>query len=139
MSANVLQLTKNLADAYFTGVFKLVLVTAAPTETQLDTFRYRAELLYVVSATGTYPYAGSAIAVTVGAVDATNNRVGVSFGDSPTWTGVNFTDVVGGWIYKDLGGSAQDELVQYVDFGLTRTVVDGSFGVTFSTPLYINR
>ena len=44
-SANLGRLTKRMADAYFgTGTFKLMLASAAPSESDLDTFGFRSDM-----------------------------------------------------------------------------------------------
>lgn len=138
-SANVLILPKRLADAYFTGTYKLMLVTAAPDETALDTYDFRDDVTGVeVPNSGTYVAGGAAVSCTVGAVDTTNNRVPVTFGNPATWTGTTIS-AVGAWIYKVIGSAATDQLVTFIDFGGTVSSTAGDFDVTILTPLYVNR
>lgn len=137
-SANSLALTKRLADAYFTGVFKMLLVSSAPSEADLDAFDFRNDILNEVAVSGTYAAGGAAVTCSVGAVDAVNNRVAVTFGSPAAWTGATIS-AVGGWIYKVVGTAATDELCHYVDFGGTITSTASTFTVTVSAPLYINR
>lgn len=136
-SANALILTKRLADAYFTGSFKFLLVSSVPSETDLDTFDFRNDITNEVTGTG-YTAGGVAVTVTVGSVDTTNNRTPVTVTDlTPGWTGT--ISAVGGWLYKDTGNAATDQLIGFVDFGATVTSTSGPFNVDFTTPLYINR
>lgn len=137
-SANSLTLTKRLADAYFTGSFKMLLVSSAPSESDLDAFDFRNDIVNEVAASGSYVAGGAAVTCTVGAVDATNNRTPVTFGNPAAFTGATIS-AVGGWIYKAVGTAATDELVSYVDFGGTITSTAGTFTVTLSTPMYVNR
>lgn len=137
-SANSLFLPKRMADAYFSGTFKMLLVSAVPSETELDTFDFRNDVVTEVGASGTYAAGGSTVTCTVGSVDTANNRVAVTFGSPAAWTGATIS-AVGGWIYKSVGTAATDELVTFVDFGGTVTSTAGSFTVTLSTPLYVNR
>jgi hypothetical protein len=137
-SANSLFLPKRMADAYFSGTFKMLLVSAVPTETELDTFDFRNDIVTEVGASGTYAAGGSTVTCSVGAVDTANNRVAVTFGNPAAWTGATIS-AVGAWIYKSVGTAATDELVTFVDFGGTVTSTAGSFTVTLSTPLYVNR
>lgn len=137
-SANSLFLPKRLADAYFTGSFKMLLVSSAPSESDLDTFDFRADIANEVAASGTYATGGAAVTCSVGAVDTANNRVAVTFGNPAAFTSATIS-AVGGWIYKAVGSAATDELVTYVDFGGTITSTAGTFTVTMSTPLYVNR
>lgn len=137
-SANSLFLPKRMADAYFSGTFKMLLVSAVPSETELDTFDFRNDVVTEVGTSGTYATGGSTVTCTVGSVDTTNNRVAVTFGNPAAWTGATIS-AVGGWIYKSVGTAATDELVTFVDFGGTVTSTAGSFTVTLSSPLYVNR
>lgn len=127
-----------MADAYFSGTFKMLLVSAVPSETELDTFDFRNDVVTEVAASGTYATGGATVTCSVGAVDTVNNRVAVTFGNPAAWTGATIS-AVGGWIYKSVGTAATDELVTFVDFGGTVTSTAGSFTVTLSSPLYVNR
>lgn len=137
-SANSLFLPKRLADAYFTGSYKAMLVSSVPSESDLDTFDFRNDVLNEVANSGTYAAGGSTVTCTVSAVDTTNNRVSVTFGNPAAWTGATIS-AAGMWIYKAVGTAATDELVTFVDFGSTITSTAGTFTATISTPLYVNR
>jgi hypothetical protein len=91
-----------------------------------------------VAASGTYATGGAAVSCAVGAVDTTNNRTPVTFGNPTPFTGATIS-AVGMWIYKVIGTGATDELVTFIDFGGTVTSTNGTFTPTVSTPLYINR
>ena len=137
-SNNSLFLPKRLADAYFTGTYKAMLVTNVPTESDLDTFDFRNDIITECGASGTYAAGGSTVTCTVSAVDATNNRVSVTFGNPAAWTGATLS-AQGMWIYKSIGTAATDELVAFVDFSGTIVSTAGTFTATISTPLYVNR
>lgn len=137
-STNSLFLTKRLADTYFTGSYKMMLVTSVPSESDYDTFDFRNDILNEVPNSGTYVSGGSAVTVAVSAVDTTNNRTSVTFGNPAAWTGATIS-AQGGWIYKSVGTAATDELVGFVDFGGTITSTAGTFTATITSPLYINR
>ena len=137
-SANSLTLTKRLADAYFTGTYKMLLVSSVPSEANLDAYDFRDDVVNEVANSGTYAAGGAAVTCTVGAVDTTNNRVAVTFGNPAAWTGATIS-AVGGWIYKVIGSAATDELVAFVDFGGTINSTASTFTVTVSAPLYVNR
>ena len=137
-STNSLFLPKRLADAYFTGTFKAMLVTGVPSESDFDTFDFRADIANECGASGTYASGGSTVSCTVSAVDTTNNRVSVTFGNPAAWTGATLS-AQGMWIYKAVGSAATDELVAFVDFSGTITSTAGTFTATMSTPLYVNR
>lgn len=137
-STNCLTLTKRMADAYFTGTFKFLLVTSVPSESDFDAFDFRNDIANEATGTG-YTSGGVAVTVTVGAVDTTNNRTPVTLTSlAPGWTTSTIT-AVGGWLYKVIGSAATDELVQFVDFGGTISSTANDFNVTFATPLYVNR
>lgn len=137
-SANCLTFTKRLADAYFSGSFKFLLVSSVPSESDLDAFDFRNDIANEITGTG-YTAGGVAVTVTVGAVDATNNRVPVTITNlAPGWSSSTLS-APGGWLYKVIGSAATDELVQFVDFGGTVSSSANDFNVTFATPLYVNR
>ena len=136
-SGNALILTKRMADAYFSGSFKFLLVSSVPSESDLDTFDFRNDITNEVTGTG-YTSGGFAATVTVGSVDTTNDRVAVTITDlTNAWTGSTIS-AVGGWLYKVVGSSATDQLVSFVDFGGTVTSTAGNYSVTFTAPLYVN-
>lgn len=137
-STNSLFLTKRMADAYFTGAYKMLLVTSLPSEADFDGFDFRADIVNEVPNSGTYVAGGSTVTCSVGAVDTTNNRTAVTIGNPAAWTGATIS-ARGGWVYKDVGSAATDELVGFVDFGSTITSTAGTFTVTVDTPLYVNR
>lgn len=137
-SANSLFLPKRMADAYFSGTFKMLLVSAVPSETELDTFDFRNDIVTEVAASGSYATGGATVTCSVGSVDTANNRVAVTFGNPAAFTSATIT-AVGAWIYKSVGTAATDELVTFVDFGGTVTSTAGTFTVTLSAPLYVNR
>lgn len=137
-SANATALTKRLADAYFTGTFKFMLVSAVPSEANLDAWTVRSDVTNEISGAG-YTAGGVAVTLTVGAVDAVNNRVAVTPSNlSPGWTTATLS-AVGGWLYKVVGSAATDELIGFVDFSGTVTSTASNYNVTFTDPLYITR
>ena len=136
-SGNALILTKRMADAYFSGSFKFLLVSSVPSESDLDTFDFRNDISNEVTGTG-YTSGGVAATVTVGSVDTTNDRTPVTITDlTNAWTGSTIT-AVGGWLYKVVGSAATDQLVAFVDFGGTVTSTAGNYSVTFTAPIYVN-
>jgi len=137
-STNSLFLPKRLADAYFTGTYKALLVSSLPSESDFDTFDFRSDIANEVAASGTYATGGAAVTCTVGSVDTTNNRVAVTFGNPAPFTSATIT-ARGAWIYKVIGSAATDELVTFVDFGADITSTAGTFTATITSPLYINR
>ena len=136
-SGNALILTKRMADAYFTGSFKFLLVSSVPSEANLDAYDFRDDVANEVTGTG-YTSGGVAATVTVGSVDTTNDRTPVTITDlTNAWTGSTIT-AVGGWLYKVVGSAATDQLVAFVDFGGAVTSTAGNFSVAFTTPIYVN-
>ena len=136
-SGNALILTKRMADAYFTGSFKFLLVSSVPSEANFDAYDFRDDVANEVTGTG-YTSGGVAATVTVGSVDTTNDRVAVTITDlTNAWTGSTIS-AVGGWLYKAVGTAGTDELVSFVDFGGTVTSTAGNYSVTFTAPLYVN-
>lgn len=115
-----------------TDSFKAMLVTSSYTPDK-DAHDFRNDVTNEVSGTG-YTAGGQAVTATVAAVDTTNDRVDVTFGNL-TWSTASFT-ARGLVIYKARGGaSSADEIIAYVDFGSDKTASGGDFDVTFSSPL----
>lgn len=138
-SANSLFLPKRLADAYFgAGAFKMLLVSSVPSETDIDTWDFRNDVSNEVTGSG-YTAGGFSVTPTVGSVDTVNNRVAVTFSDLSPALATATVSAVGGWIYKDSGSAATDELIAFLDFGGTVSSTGAAFSVDFTTPLYINR
>ncbi len=136
-SSNALILTKRMADAYFTGTFKFLLVSSVPSEGNFDAYDFRDDVANEVTGTG-YTSGGVAATVTVGSVDTTNDRTPVTITDlTNAWTSSTIT-AVGGWLYKVVGSAATDQLVAFVDFGGTVTSTAGNYSVAFTTPIYVN-
>ena len=136
-SGNALILTKRMADAYFTGSFKFLLVSSVPSEANFDAYDFRDDIANEVTGTG-YTSGGVSATVTVGSVDTTNDRTPVTITDlTNAWTGSTIS-AVGGWLYKVVGSSATDQLVSFVDFGGTVTSTAGNYSVIFTAPLYVN-
>ena len=136
-SGNALILTKRMADAYFTGSFKFLLVSSVPSEANFDAYDFRDDVANEVTGTG-YTSGGVSATVTVGSVDTTNDRTPVTITDlTNAWTSSTIS-AVGGWLYKVVGSAATDQLVCFVDFSGTVTSTAGNFSVAFTTPLYVN-
>lgn len=140
-SANFTKLTEYLARGqinFGTGTFKGLLVTALPSEGNLDAWEDRADVANEVAAGGGYATGGFAVSVVV-ALDTTNNRTSLTFScANPTYTGATIS-AVGCIVYLSTGVAANDLLVAVVDFGGTVSSTGGNYTVTFTTPLYINR
>jgi hypothetical protein len=113
-----------------TDTFKVMLVTSAYTPNK-DTHTKRSDVTNEVSGTG-YTAGGAASAVSVAAVDTTNDRVVITFG-AVNWPGATIT-ARGAVYYKSRGGaSSADELIAYDDFGADITATAGTFSLAAST------
>ena len=140
-SANFTNLTLKVANGnvnFGSHSFKALLVNAVPSESNLDTWVNRSDVTSEVGASGSYAAGGASVSCTVGSVDTTNNRTGITFGNPANFTSATIS-AVGAIIYKDSGAAGTDTLITFVDFGGTITSTNGTFSTTFSTPLYINR
>lgn len=139
-SANVSNLPLKVAQAYFTGTWKFMLVTSAPSEADLDSWATRSQVTSEHAASGGYTAGGFNVTIDSVTLDTENNRAVVTFSAAnPTLNNVTLAGVVGGFLYKSLGSAATDELVTFVDYGSAKGVTAGNFTHTFTTPLYINR
>lgn len=114
-----------------TDTFKIMLVTDSYTADE-DTHEDRADVTNEVTGTG-YTTGGGTTTVTVGSVDAANDRVDISFSD------VSFTSstitAAGGVIYKSTGTASTDLLVAFLDFGGNVSSSNGTFTVSVTSPL----
>lgn len=112
-----------------TDSFKVMLVTSSYTPNK-DTHDKRDDVTNEVSGTG-YTAGGTAVTVTVGAVDTTNDRVDITFA-AVSWPTSTIT-ARGAVYYKSRGGaSSADELVLYDDFGGDFVSTAGTFSLAAS-------
>lgn len=115
-----------------TDTFKVMLVTSSYVPNK-DTHEFRSDVTNEVGNSGTYASGGSASVATV-TLDTANDRVDITFA-SVNWTSATIS-AAAAVIYKSRGGAATaDELVAYVDFLGTVSSTNGTFTVTFSSPL----
>ncbi len=139
-SGNFRSLTRNLAlgDINFsTASFKLLLVSTALSEANLDTFDFRNDIVNECPASGTYALGGAACTAAVSAVDTGLNQTTITFTPPSAFT-VATLSAAGAVIYKSVGTAATDNLISYVEFVTVPTVsTAGTFTVTLSTPLII--
>ena len=111
--------------------FKVMLVTSAYTPAKKTDTR-RNNVTNEVTGTG-YTAGGAATTATV-AKDTANDRETITF-SNPSWASSTIT-AAAAVIYKSRGGaSSADELVAYVDFGGNVSSTNGTFTVSFSSPL----
>lgn len=140
-SANFTNLPLKIANGsinFGSDTFKALLVSAVPSESNLDSWIFRSDVTSEVGASGSYATGGASVTCTVGATDTTNNRVPITFGNPANFTSATIS-AVGAIIYDVKGSAATDILVTFVDFGGTVTSTNGTFSTSFNTPLYINR
>lgn len=137
-SANSQFLPKRMADAYFTGAFKTMLVDAVPTDADMDTKQFRSDVTNEVAPSGSYAAGGASVSVVSVVSDPANNRIVVTFSAPAAFTGATIS-AAGRWIYKDKGSAGADELCHFIDFGGMKTSTNGTFTVTVGLPHYINR
>lgn len=138
-SANYSNLPLHLANGainFSTASFKCLLHSSVPSEANLDAWVNRSDVTNEVTGTG-YTAGGTAVTATVSSVDTTNNRVSITF-SNPSWSSSTIT-ALAATVYLNSGTSSTDKLVTMVDFGGSVSSTAGTFTVTFSTPLYINR
>ena len=135
-SANSRFLPKRLADAYFTGTYRFMLVTGIPSEANLDAWDFRNDVTNESTGSG-YTAGGELVTLTVGSVDTTNNRVAVTLTDLTPMLASATVSAVGGWVYKVIGTAATDELVGFVDFSGTVASTAAAYNVDFTAPILI--
>jgi hypothetical protein len=129
---------RNLAKGnvdFDTATLKTILVSAVPSESNLDTWEVLGDVTTQITGTG-YTAGGVAQAYTLDAFDTTNNRQPITLTNlAPGWTSATIS-AVGAIVYID---GATDYLIGFVDFGGTVSVTGGSFNITYTSPLYIGR
>ena len=140
-STNFTNLTRNLALArhnFGSDTLKVILVSSVPSETNFDNWVARSDVTNEVTGTG-YSAGGIAQSYSLDALDTTNNRQPVTLTNITNgWTSATIS-AVGAIICKNSGVASTDYLVSFVDFGGTVTCTNGTFSITYTAPLYINR
>lgn len=120
---------------YDTDTFKVLLVgstyAAIADETKKDSHTKRTDVTNEITGVN-YSTGGATVTATV-TKDTANNRVDVTFAN-PSWPNATIT-ANGAVIYKSTGTASADNLVAYVDFGSAITSTNGTFTVTFTSPL----
>lgn len=141
-SANFSNLTRHLAKAdidFDVATFKVLLVTAIPSEANLDAWVFRSDVVAEVAAGGGYVAGGVAQAFTLDALDTTNNRQPVTYTNlAPGWNPATFA-AIGAIIYQNTGLATTDRLLHLIDFGATVTGAGAGYNLTYTSPFYINR
>ncbi len=141
-SANFTNLAKHIANGTikFDGSvsYKVLLVSAAPSSTDLDSWEFRSSVTTEVTGTA-YTAGGIAQAFTLGSLDTANNRIGITWTNiTDGWSSATLTSTtVGAIIYQNTGAAGTDRLVQYVEFDAPKTVSSANFSITYNNPLYI--
>lgn len=139
-SRNFTNLADHLARARInlaTGTFKAVIVASIPSEANLDAWDFLNDVSIEIAAGGGYSAGGFAVTPTLGAVDAANNRVPVTYAAAtPTYAASTITGV-GCIVYQVEGTAAASPLLHFIDWNGTITSTNGNFQANFLTPLYI--
>ena len=118
---------RTLVNNFFgSGSYKMLLVSVLPTETEKDSWAFRSSVTNEVTGTG-YVAGGTAVTLTVAAIDNVNNDVEVT-SSAASWANSTIT-AVAGIIYKDTGNAATDNLISLIDFG-TAASTNGTFTAT---------
>lgn len=140
-SANFTNLPRALAKGdidFDTATFKVLLVSAVPSEANLDAWANRSDVTSEISGTG-YTAGGIAQAFTLDALDTANNRQSVTYTNiNNGWTSSTLS-AVGAIIYKNSGTASTDILLHFIDFGGTVSSTNGNYSITYSAPFYLNR
>ena len=110
--------------------FKAMLVTSAYAPV-VDTDDFRNDVTNEVIGTG-YVAGGDDIGCTL-TLDTINDKAVVTF-DDVEWPTSTIT-ARGAVIYQNVGSSATDRLVGYIDFGADKSSVGGTFTLTVTAPL----
>lgn len=140
-SRNFSNLARVLATAgvnFESDTFKVMIVNAVPSESQLDTWVSRADVTSEIAATGGYSAGGFPVTVTLGTLDAVNDRVSVTVAAADPVYATSTISGVGCVLYKSTGTAASDLLIGFVDWLGTVSSIDGPFRVVFSNPMYID-
>lgn len=124
---------------FTSDTLKVLLVSAAPSEANLDAWANRSDITGIeVTGTG-YSAGGIAQPYTLNALDTALNRQTITLTNIVDgWTGATIS-AVGAIVYKNSGSSATDKLITFVDFGGTVAVTGGTFSITYSTDLIVSR
>lgn len=119
---------RTIVNNFFgSGSFKMMLVSVLPGETEKDSWDFRNDVTNEVSGAG-YTAGGTAVTLTVAAVDNANNDVEVTC-SAASWPSATIS-AVAGIVYKDIGTAATDPLIGVIDFGGTISSTAGTFTVT---------
>jgi len=119
---------RTLVNNFFgSGSYKMLLVSVLPTETEKDSWAFRSSVTNEVTGTG-YVAGGTAVTLTVAAIDNVNNDVEVT-SSAASWANSTIT-AVAGIIYKDTGNAATDNLISLIDFGTAASSTNGTFTAT---------
>lgn len=114
------------------GTYNMMLVSVLPGETEKDSWAFRSNVTNEVVGTG-YTAGGTAVTLTVAAIDNVNNDIEVTC-SAAVWNTATIT-AVAGIIYKVIGTAATDQVIAVVDFGGTISSTAGTFTATPSGSL----
>lgn len=141
-SANFTNLPRALAKGdidFDTLSAKVMLVTSALSESNLDTWVNRSDVTNEVANGNGYTTGGIAQAFTLNALDTTNNLQSIAYTDITNgWTAATF-NAAGVIIYKNTGNAATDTLMHYVEFAAALTPVNGNASIDYTSTFNIAR
>lgn len=140
-SANFTCLTQNLAKAdvdFAVDTFKLMLLSAVPSEANLDAWLNLSNVTTEITGTG-YTAGGIACTASVGATDTSGNKTAVTYSVASPAIAAFTGSFVAGIIYKSTGTAANDLLCHMLDFGGTITGTGGALNITFTSTFDISR
>lgn len=127
---NAIKKTLEGSIDYDTDTFYMMLVTSSYSPNK-DTHDFRDDVTNEVANGNGYTTKGQAVTLTVGSIDATNDRVEIGIGNV-TWSTSTIT-AAGAVVYKYRGGAdTADELVCFLDFGGDVASAGGDFQVVTS-------
>jgi len=139
-SANFTHLAEHLVNArvdWAGATFKAILVTAAPSAAQIDTWEYYSDVTTEVT-DADYTAGGYVMTASIGSLDTVNDRLPITYAASnPVATNAAIT-ARGMIIYSEEASAGTSPLLHFVDFGEEKSTTDGEWNLSVDTPFYLN-
>ena len=139
-SQNFTHLAQHLVNArvdWAGATFKAILVTAAPTSAQIDTWEYLDDVTTEVT-DADYTAGGFVVAASIGSLDTVNDRLPVTYSaTNPVYTDASIA-ARGMIVYSEEATADASPLLHFVDFGEDKSTTAGEWTVSFDSPCYIN-
>lgn len=122
---------------FTSSVYKVILVSTAPTVNQLNNWTYRSSASSIEVVSSGYTAGGINLGYAIGTLERSAIKQPIVF-DNVTngWSGLT-TNVAGSIIYANVGTASTDILCCYFDFGGTIPLSSATFGWEFATPFYL--